>query len=152
MTSRRKAGGISLGFGLRLQSDVDIAKTPTLLPVRGYRTDPPLSTVTGWRDALLTAGFHTVEYAQSQLSIAADAIDLGVLTGILADLRKLARRRFALLAHSRGGLVARSFLGAPPARPSSRGRHRSSGCDATTSIAPALIVPAPGVVVDTGLG
>lgn len=51
MTFRRKAGGISLGFGLRLQSDVDIAKTPTLLPVRGYRTDPPLSTVTGWRCA-----------------------------------------------------------------------------------------------------
>ncbi len=88
------------------------AVLPPLLPVRGYRTDPMLGAVTGWRDALLGAGFCTVEYTQPQRSIGADAMDLGALGGILAALPKLAGRRFALLAHSRGGLVARSFLGA----------------------------------------
>jgi pimeloyl-ACP methyl ester carboxylesterase len=84
--------------------------TPPLVPVQGFFLDAAVMTLTSWRDALNSFGFTTVDYSQSGPTIAADAAELAAIAVALAGDQRLAGMRFAIVAHSRGGLVARNFL------------------------------------------
>jgi Putative serine esterase (DUF676) len=90
--------------------------------VWGFELDP-LKGVTSWQAALATAGFGTAWYSQVDNAgyIATPARELAaVVTEILARLP--ASRRLALLAHSRGGLLARQFLVSNAANTAMRAR------------------------------
>ncbi len=93
-----------------LYSDAGIHVTPPLAPVRGFFLDAAVTTLSSWRGALNAAGFTTVDYSQSGPTIAADAAELGRIALALAGDQRLAGMRFAIVGHSRGGLVARAFL------------------------------------------
>jgi hypothetical protein len=94
-----------------LLSDAGVNFMPPVAPVAGFFIDPLLTTVTSWSQALIAAGFTTVTYSQGLKSIATDAADLSLLAQQLANEPRLANCGFAFVAHSRGGLVVRSFLG-----------------------------------------
>jgi hypothetical protein len=96
--------------GFALYNDAGVHLTPPLTPVASFFIDPPLTAVTSWKDALVAAGFTTVTYSQTQASIAGDVTDLTGLAVALAGDSDLAGFSFAFVAHSRGGLVVRSFL------------------------------------------
>lgn len=88
--------------------------TPPGLPVAGFFSDPPLTAVPSWRDALNAAGFSTVSYTQSSAAgpIAPNIVQLNLLAGALSTNPMFSGLRFAIVAHSRGGLIARAFLAA----------------------------------------
>jgi pimeloyl-ACP methyl ester carboxylesterase len=91
-------------------SDAGFHFIPPLVPVQGVFLDAAVTTLTSWRDALNAAGFTTVDYSQSGPTIAADAAQLAAIAIALAGDQRLAGMRFAIVGHSRGGLVARAFL------------------------------------------
>ena len=93
-----------------LYSDAGIHLTPPLVPVRGFFLDAAVTTLPSWRGVLNAAGFTTVDYSQSGPTIAADAAELAAIAIALAGDPRLAGMRFAIVGHSRGGLVARAFL------------------------------------------
>ncbi len=90
---------------------------PPLLPAARFYLDPvnPASALTSWNAALKAAGFTTITYSQKGPLIANDVVQLTLLatqvltTGTFAGVA-LSSLRVAFVAHSRGGLVARSFL------------------------------------------
>jgi pimeloyl-ACP methyl ester carboxylesterase len=104
-----------------LFEDAGFSFTPPLLPVNGFFLDPPATALTSWRTALLQAGFSTVTYNQSGVTIAQDVtqlttLALGPLSSQPAGL-KLDGMRIAFVGHSRGGVLARAFLVAAAATP-----------------------------------
>ncbi|MFT3923784.1 MAG: hypothetical protein QM778_14725 [Myxococcales bacterium] len=88
---------------------------PSVLPAARFYLDPPAGPLTSWNTALKAAGFTTITYTQSGPLIANDVLQLTLLvtqvltTGSFAGVPLLGFR-VAFVAHSRGGLVARSFL------------------------------------------
>ncbi|MEZ0448563.1 hypothetical protein [Cellulomonas sp. ICMP 17802] len=91
-------------------TSLSFAAYPPPLPIIGAFLDPPATSLTSWRDALLAAGFSTITYSQSGPLIANDVTQLvGIARAMSAD-PQIAPLRVAFVAHSRGGLVARSFL------------------------------------------
>jgi hypothetical protein len=96
-----------------LYRDEGVHPTPPFIPVSGVFADPPASSVTIWREALNRAGFATLAYTQISGSglIAPNVAQLTALaTGPLSTDSTLRGLRVAFVAHSRGGLIARSFL------------------------------------------
>jgi len=88
---------------------------PPLLPAARFYLDPPAPTPTSWNAALKAAGFTTITYSQRGPLIASDVSQLTTLvTDVLMASSfagvSLTGLRVAIVAHSRGGLVARSFL------------------------------------------
>lgn len=88
---------------------------PPVTPVAGFFIDPQFSAVASWRAALLAAGFSTVTYSMTGnadptgSTVGGDASQLrDIVTALMGALPQ--NMRFAIVAHSRGGLVARSFL------------------------------------------
>jgi hypothetical protein len=104
------AAAFDRSAGFSLYNDAGVHLTPPVTPVAGFFIDPVLSTVTSWNTALKAAGFTTVTYNQSGPLIANDVTQLSLLAAALASESKLAGATFAFVAHSRGGLVVRSFL------------------------------------------
>ena len=91
---------------------------PPFIPVSGFFLDPPATSLTSWRRALLDAGFSTISYTQSGATIAPNVAQLTALAkGPLSTDSTLRCMRIAFVAHSRGGVIARSFLVAAAADP-----------------------------------
>ncbi|MBP8918834.1 MAG: hypothetical protein KBG85_03935 [Micropruina sp.] len=79
----------------------------------------PRAGVRSWREALLAAGYSTLSYPQvAPLGTLAPNVEqlLAVAAGPLSDHRPVRRLPLVLLTHSRGGLLARSFVQAAAAR------------------------------------
>ena len=99
-----------------LYKDEGVRFAPPLLPAARFYLDPPAASLTSWNAALKAAGFTTVTYTQTGGLIAGDVTQLTLLVtqalmlGTVAGLPSLSGFRVAFVAHSRGGLVARSFL------------------------------------------
>jgi hypothetical protein len=98
-----------------LYKDEGVHLGPPLLPAARFYLDPPAPTPTSWNTALKAAGFTTITYSQSGPLIANDVAQLTTLvTDVLMASSfagvSLMGLRVAIVAHSRGGLVARSFL------------------------------------------
>lgn len=75
-------------------------------------TDPGLGR-TSWRDVLLAQGYSTLSYRQvAPLGTLEPNVDqlIGVATGPLSADDRLRRLPLVIVAHSRGGLLARAFL------------------------------------------
>ena len=84
---------------------------PPPLPVARFYADPPLTAVTSWRDALNAAGFPTASYTQNGGTIGVSAAQLATFaSGPLSTDPRLSGQRIAFVGHSRGGVIARSFL------------------------------------------
>ena len=102
--------------GASLFTNEGVHFTPPATPVSGFFIDPQFNAVTSWKAALQAAGFTTATYSMKGASaavaspIGADAMQLGDVVKALMAAPALENMRFAMLAHSRGGLVARSFL------------------------------------------
>jgi hypothetical protein len=100
-----------------LYKDEGVNLGPPILPAARFYLDPvnPASALTSWNAALKAAGFTTITYTQNGPLIANDVAQLTLLasqvltTGTFAGVA-LSGFRVAIVAHSRGGLVARSFL------------------------------------------
>ena len=100
-----------------LYKDEGVNLGPPILPAARFFLDPvnPASALTSWNAALKAAGFTTITYTQNGPLIANDVAQLNLLatqvltTGTFAGVA-LSGLRVAIVAHSRGGLVARSFL------------------------------------------
>lgn len=86
--------------------------------------DPLLPSLTTFPEALETAGFETVLYSQidPRGTLTRPTLELAALMRALHALPGLAERRFVLLGHSRGGLLARQFLKDHKGDPSAVGR------------------------------
>jgi hypothetical protein len=85
--------------------------TPPAVPVARFFADPPMSAVTSWRDALNAAGFPTATYTQNGGTIGVSAAQLAIFAaGPLSTDSRLRGARIAFVGHSRGGVIARSFL------------------------------------------
>jgi Putative serine esterase (DUF676) len=85
--------------------------SPPLVPVARFFADPPVSAVTSWRDALNTVGFPTATYTQNGSTIGVSATQLATFAaGPLSTDSRLSGARIAFVGHSRGGVIARSFL------------------------------------------
>src|SRR5712691_7522333 len=85
--------------------------SPPLVPVARFFADPPVSAVTSWRDALLAAGFPTATYTQNGGTVGVSATQLATFAaGPLSTDSRLSGARIAFVGHSRGGVIARSFL------------------------------------------
>jgi len=94
-------------------ADAGVHLGPPFSPIAGYFADAALSTVSSWNDALLAAGFSTVSYEPAQPGglIAPNVAQLsGFAAGALSTDSRVATLPLAILAHSRGGLVARALL------------------------------------------
>jgi hypothetical protein len=92
--------------------------TPPIVPVARFFADPPLTSVTSWRDALLAAGFATATYTQNGGTIGASAAQLSTFaSGPLSTDPRLSGVRIAFVGHSRGGVIVRSFLVSAAANP-----------------------------------
>lgn len=110
-----------------LYKDEGIHFVPSLLPVARFYLDPPATSLTSWNNALIAAGFTTVTYDQIGPLIASDVTQLttlvtqALMAGTVAGLPSLSGFRVAFVCHSRGGLVARSFLGGAGANPALTG-------------------------------
>ena len=79
---------------------------------------------TSWRDALLAAGYSTLSYRQSApLGTLEPNVDqlVGVAAGPLSSDDRLRRLPLVIVAHSRGGLLARAFLDRASRVPGLRG-------------------------------
>jgi hypothetical protein len=86
---------------------------PPVIPVAGYFGDPPITSVTSWKDALVSAGFSTVSYEPSAPNgtLAQNVAQLtGFAAGSLTSDSRVNQLQVAILAHSRGGIVARAVL------------------------------------------
>jgi hypothetical protein len=73
----------------------------------------PRRALPGWRDSLLAAGFSTLSYAQvAPTGTLEPNIEqlLAIAAGPLSRHPRLRRLTLAIVAHSRGGLLARAFL------------------------------------------
>jgi hypothetical protein len=91
--------------------DEGIRLSPPIVPAARFYADPPLSTVTSWRDALNAAGFATATYTQNGGTIGVSATQLATFaSGPLSTDSRLSGVRIAFVGHSRGGVIARSFL------------------------------------------
>ena len=91
------------------------ALLPPLVPVHSFFLDPPETSLTSWMQSLTAAGFSTIAYEQSGPTPAPDVVQLvaqlaALATGPLSNDSRLSGLRIAFVAHSRGGIVARSFL------------------------------------------
>jgi pimeloyl-ACP methyl ester carboxylesterase len=87
--------------------------SPPLVPVARFFLDPLATALTSWNAALKAAGFTTVTYTQKAPSgpIATNVTQLALLvTQALIGDPRLMGLRVAFVGHSRGGLIARSFL------------------------------------------
>lgn len=109
-----------------LYKDEGIRPFPPLLPAARFYLDPPAGPLTSWNDALKAAGFTTVTYDQTGALIADDVTQLTllvtqVLMAVVAGRPSLSGFRVAFVGHSRGGLVARSFLTGAGANPALAG-------------------------------
>lgn len=94
-----------------LLRDEGLHFTPPPVPFARFYADPPLTSVTSWRDALNAAGFSTATYTQNGSLIGPSAAQLAsFMSGPLASHSDLRGLRIAFVAHSRGGVIARSFL------------------------------------------
>lgn len=79
---------------------------------------------TSWRDALLEAGYSTLSYRQTApLGTLEPNVEqlLRVASGALSTDDRLRRLPLVVLAHSRGGLLARAFLDRAAGEPMLRG-------------------------------
>jgi hypothetical protein len=91
--------------------DEGLRFTPPLVPVARFYADPPATAVTSWRDALNAAGFATATYTQNGGLIGASAAQLATFaSGPLSIDPRLSGLQIAFVGHSRGGVIARSFL------------------------------------------
>ena len=110
-----------------LYKDEGIRPFPPALPAARFYLDPPAGALTSWNAALKAAGFTTITYSQTGPLIANDVAQLTLLVtqaliaGTVAGLPSLAGLRVAFVCHSRGGLVARSFLAGAGANPALTG-------------------------------
>jgi pimeloyl-ACP methyl ester carboxylesterase len=104
--------------GTRAQLDGPLRSgVPVVVLLHGFAGDA--ASLTGrahgrgsWRDALLAAGFSTLSYRQtSPLGVLEPNVEqlLRVAAGLLAS-HQLRRLPLVLVAHSRGGLLARAFV------------------------------------------
>ena len=101
-----------------LYTDRGFSIAPPFLPVNSFFMDPPLLTLPSWRSALNVAGFSTATYTQAGPFIANDVAQLTALaTGPLSTIPKYAGLRVAIVAHSRGGIVARAFAASARTNP-----------------------------------
>ena len=103
-----------------LYKDEGVHFTPPLVPVAGFFLDPTATPLTSWSQALNAAGLSTVSYTQSAPSglIAPNVAQLTrLVTELLIGDPRLSGLRVAFVGHSRGGLIARSFLVAAAANP-----------------------------------
>ncbi|MEK6537335.1 MAG: hypothetical protein AABZ63_07605 [Actinomycetota bacterium] len=98
-------------------------------PALGYfgvppMTDPLLPSITNFDQFLNANGFQTVVYSQidPRGTLARPALELATVMRALHSLPGLTERRFVLLCHSRGGLLARKFLKDNKDDPSAVGR------------------------------
>lgn len=91
--------------------DEGLSLTPPTVPVARFFADPPAIGVTSWRKALVAAGFATATYTQNGGTIGASAAQLAAFaSGPLTTDSRLGGARIAFVGHSRGGVIARSFL------------------------------------------
>ncbi|WHZ29383.1 MAG: hypothetical protein OJF51_004185 [Nitrospira sp.] len=104
--------------------DEGLHPTPPLVPVARFYTDPPSSSLTSWNQALLAAGLTTITYNQRGPLISDDVAQLNLLVRevlilgtVPPNLPPVSHFRVAFVAHSRGGIVARSFLTGAGANP-----------------------------------
>lgn len=109
-----------------LYRDEGIRPFPPVLPVARFYLDPPAGPLSSWNDALKAAGFTTVTYRLTGGVIALDVTQLTllvtqVLMATVAGRPSLSGFRVAFVGHSRGGLVARSFLTGAGANPALTG-------------------------------
>jgi len=105
-------------------TDAGFNPIPPLVPVAGWFGDPPLASVTSWRDALLAAGFSTVSYepAAPGGTMAPNISQLvGFAAGALSTDDRVKGLPLAILAHSRGGLVARALVNGARGNPALAG-------------------------------
>jgi hypothetical protein len=115
----------SVSFPLYKDEGVNLG--PPILPAARFYLDPPAPPLTSWNTALKAAGFTTITYTQSGPLIASDVTQLTslvtqvLMAGTVAGLPSLSGFRVAFVCHSRGGLVARSFLGGAGANPALAG-------------------------------
>jgi predicted esterase len=94
-----------------LYRDEGFRPGPPVLPIARFYADPPLAGVTSWRDALNAAGFPTATYTQNGGTIGVSAAQLvAFASGPLSTDARLSGARIAFVGHSRGGVIARSFL------------------------------------------
>jgi pimeloyl-ACP methyl ester carboxylesterase len=99
-------------------TDRGFSVAPPALPVHSFFMDPPATSLTSWSQALVNAGFSTISYNQSGATIAPNVTQLTTLaTGPLSTDSRLSGMRIAFVGHSRGGLIARSFLTTAAATP-----------------------------------
>jgi hypothetical protein len=98
--------------------DEGIRPSPPPLPIARFYADPPLTSVTSWTDALNAAGFATASYTQNGGTIGVSAAQLATFaSGPLSTDSRLSGVRIAFVGHSRGGVIARSFLVGAAANP-----------------------------------
>jgi pimeloyl-ACP methyl ester carboxylesterase len=101
--------------------DEGIHFTPPPLPVARFFADPPLTSLTSWSRALANGGFSTLSYNQTPGALIAQ--DVAQLTRLVKEVLEVEMElsssslRIVFVAHSRGGLVARSFLTTAAADP-----------------------------------
>jgi len=109
---------------------------PLVLLLHGFRGGMTSMTAsrtgrTSWRDALLAAGFSTLSYSQvAPEGTLAPNLDqlLAIAAGPLSRDPRLRRLPLSIVAHSRGGLLARLLLDrVANARASRRLLHRMAG-------------------------
>jgi hypothetical protein len=145
--------------------DEGIRPSPPPLPVARLYTDPPLTTVTSWRTALNAAGFPTASYTQNGGTIGVSAAQLALFaSGPLSTNPALSGQRIAFVGHSRGGVIARSFLvgaAANPALATFLGRvtalitlhspHAGSGLASTAVAVDGLAARLQGLIAFMGL-
>lgn len=145
--------------------DEGIRPSPPPLPVARFYTDPPLTTVTSWSAALNAAGFATASYTQNGGTIGVSAAQLATFaSGPLSTDSRLSGVRIAFLGHSRGGVIARSFLvgaAANPALTTFLGRvtalitlhspHAGSGLASTAVAVDGLAARLQGLIAFMGL-
>ncbi len=96
-----------------LYSDEGVHITPPVVPVARFFADPLATSLTSWNAAFKAAGFTTLTYTQTAASgpMASNVTQLGLMvTQTLMSDPRLTSLRVAFVGHSRGGLIARSFL------------------------------------------
>ena len=102
---------------------------PLVILLHGFAGDLASLTSAGtatssWRDALLSAGCSTLSYRQAApLGSLAPNVDqlLRIASGPLSTDRRLRRPPLTIVAHSRGGLLARLFVDRAAQTPALRG-------------------------------
>lgn len=102
---------------------------PLVILLHGFAGDLASLTRPGqggssWRDALLASGYSTLSYRQAApLGTLAPNLEqlMDVAVGPLSSHHRLRRLPLAVLAHSRGGLLARAFLDRAAGLPALRG-------------------------------